>query len=400
MTLTPIGPVTNPLPSRMPRREPYLRIEWIDEITAAKGYLVVDKLVRGMATGGTRMRAGCTASEVADLARGMTNKTVAFDLPVGGAKGGIDFDPKDPRAKGVLTRFCDAMRPYLDNHWVTAEDLGVSQQSIDEVFAGLGMRQSFHAAIERSATPAATAERVAAGLNASAPGGLLGDVIGGYGVAQAALAAARVRDWTLGETEIAVQGVGTMGGAAAYYLHEAGAKVVALADATGTLYDPSGLEVPALLESRNRFGEIDRGIVGPGVQVLEREAVLGLSCDVLIPAAVSYALTLDNCEDVRASIVVEAANAATTPDAELSLAARGVAVLPDFIANAGAVAWAWWLLLGDVGEDYRDSFGRLAAVMRSKVTSLLTEWNPAEGPVRWAAEVDTRVDAGESLVIP
>ena len=400
MTLTPIGPASNSLPARLPRRDPYLRIEWIDDVTEAKGYLVVDKLVRGMATGGTRMRAGCTPTEVADLARGMTNKTVAFDLPVGGAKGGIDFDPKDPRAKGVLTRFCDAMRPYLDNHWVTAEDLGVTQQMVDEVFAALGMRQSFHAAIERSPNPAATAERVAAGLNASAPGGLLGDVIGGYGVAQAALAAAQVRGWTLGETEIAVQGVGTMGGAAAYYLHEAGATVVALADATGTLYDPAGLDVPALLESRNRFGEIDRSVVRPGVQVLGREAVLGLPCDVLIPAAVSYAITLDDCADVRASIVVEAANAATTPDAEMALTARGVAVLPDFIANAGAVAWAWWLLLGDVGDDYRDSFARLTSVMRSKVTALLTEWTPAAGPVRWAAEIDTRVDSGEPLVIP
>lgn len=400
MTLTPIGPASSSVPARVPRREPYLRIEWIDEITEAKGYLVVDKLVRGMATGGTRMRAGCTATEVADLARGMTNKTIAFDLPVGGAKGGIDFDPKDPRAKEVLTRFCDAMRPYLDNHWVTAEDLGVTQQMVDEVFAGLGMRQSFHAAIERSADPAATAARVEAGLNAAAPGGLLGDVIGGYGVAQAALAAAEVRGWLLGETEIAVQGVGTMGGAAAYYLHEAGAKVVALADAAGTLYHPDGLDVPALLESRDRFGEIDRAVVDAQVRRLPREAVLGLACDVLIPAAISYAITGAECGRVQASIVVEAANAATTPDAELLLTDRGVAVLPDFIANAGAVAWAWWLLLGHVGDDYRDSFALLREAMRTKITALLTEWTPGQGPVRWAAERDTRANTDEPLFIP
>lgn len=396
MTLTPIGPTT----VAPTAREPYLRIEWIDDVTEARGYLVIDKLVHGMATGGTRMRAGCTVDEVADLARGMTNKTAAFDLPIGGAKGGIDFDPKDPRAVGVLTRFCAAMRPYLDSHWVTAEDLGVSQQLIDEVFAHLGMRQSFHAAIERSADPAATASRVEAGLRAEAPGGLLGDVIGGYGVAQAALAAAESHGWILAETAIAVQGVGTMGGAAAYYLHQAGAKIVALADATGTLFDPDGLDVPALLDTRNRFGEIDRAAVDTRVQRLPRDAVLGLPCDVLIPAAVSYAITADRADQVKASVVVEAANAATTPDAEIDLAARGVLVLPDFIANAGAVAWAWWLLLGCVGDDYRDSFARLHAEMRGKVGELLAQWTPETGPLRWLAERDARAHSDEPLRIP
>ena len=71
---------------------------WTDPVTGATGYLVVHTLVSGIATGGTRMRAGCTMTEVEDLARGMANKTATFDLPVGGAKGGIDFDPKDPRA--------------------------------------------------------------------------------------------------------------------------------------------------------------------------------------------------------------------------------------------------------------------------------------------------------------
>src|SRR5699024_11390309 len=92
-------------------------------ISGATGYLVVHTLVSGLATGGLRMRAGCTLGEVEDLARGMATKTAAFGLPVGGAKGGIDFDPKDDRADEVLERFCSAMRPWLDSHWVTAEDL-------------------------------------------------------------------------------------------------------------------------------------------------------------------------------------------------------------------------------------------------------------------------------------
>ncbi|MGH8922645.1 MAG: Glu/Leu/Phe/Val dehydrogenase dimerization domain-containing protein, partial [Actinomycetes bacterium] len=110
--------------------EPLMRLTWTDPVTGAHGYLVVHSLVSGIATGGTRMRAGCTMGEVEDLARGMANKTATFNLPVGGAKGGVDFDPKDPRAFGVLTRFCEFLRPWLDARWVTAEDLGVPQHLI------------------------------------------------------------------------------------------------------------------------------------------------------------------------------------------------------------------------------------------------------------------------------
>lgn len=401
MTIIPINPGEPELAADRaptPRREPYLRMQWADEITGARGYLVIDTFVEGMATGGTRMRAGCTMSEVEDLARGMSAKTAAFDLPVGGAKGGIDFDPKDPRAVGVLTRFFDAMRPYLDRHWVTAEDLGVTQQLIDEVFARLGLGQSFHAAITRSPDPAATVRRVRAGLEASAPGGPLGDVIGGYGVAQACLAAARTRGRPVAQTSVAVQGIGTMGGAAAFYLHEAGMRVVALADAAGTLYDPAGLDVPALLATRDRFAEIDRDRLPSQVTCLPRQAVLHVDCDLLVPAAVSYAITEENCEQVGASIVVEAANAPTTEAAEHRLGTRGIAVVPDFVANAGAVAWAWWLLQGQVGDHYADSFARLAGEMTAKVTDLFATWGPGGAPMRRLAQRLTR-ESGE-LIVP
>ncbi|WP_406632890.1 Glu/Leu/Phe/Val dehydrogenase dimerization domain-containing protein [Amycolatopsis sp. WGS_07] len=366
--------------------EPLMKLTWTDPVTGARGYLVVHSLVSGVATGGTRMRAGCTVDEVADLARGMANKTAAFNLPVGGAKGGIDFDPKDPRATGVLTRFCEFLRPWLDASWVTAEDLGVPQHLIDEVFATLGLEQSYHAAIRRSADPARTLRRVQAGLNAPVPGGqLLGDVIGGYGVAQACLGAANTWGWAVPETTVAIQGIGTMGGGAAWYLHEAGMKVVAVADAAGTLYDPEGLDIPTLLDLRDRFGEVDRTRLPNGVQSLPREAVVAADADIFVPAAISYALRVDNENLVKAKVVVEAANAATTPEAEAALSARGVAVIPDFIANAGAAAWAWWLLLGEVGADPADSFLRLRNEMQAKVALILAEWHLDRVPPRVTA---------------
>lgn len=385
------------------RPQPYMRLHWTDSVTGAVGYLVVHTLRAGLATGGTRMRAGCTLPEVEDLARGMANKTATFDLPIGGAKGGIDFDPKDPRALGVLERFCEAMRPWIDAHWVTAEDLGVPQHLIDEVFEKLGMGQSYHAAIRRAADPAATLARVRAGLNAAVDGGfLLGDVIGGYGVAHACLAAAVSWGRSPADTTVAIQGIGTMGGAAAHYLHEAGMRVTTIADAAGTLHCADGLDVPALLALRDGYGEIDRSRLPAGVEQLPRAAVLATEADILVPAAISYAITPDNSFDVRAKVVVEAANAATTPEAEAMLAARGIPVLPDFVANAGAVAWAWWLLLGLVDDNPGNSFDRLRTIMHSKVALLLAAWTdhgvtPRDTGHRWADEPGTGAGA---VVIP
>ncbi|MGH3951905.1 MAG: Glu/Leu/Phe/Val family dehydrogenase [Pseudonocardiaceae bacterium] len=358
--------------------EPLVRVTWTDPVTGKQGYLVVHSLVSGIATGGTRMRAGCTLPEVEDLARGMAAKTATFNLPVGGAKGGIDCDPKDPEARGVLERFYTAMRPWLDAHWVTAEDLGVPQHLVDEVFVKLGLQQSYHAAISRSPDPQRTLQRVHAGLHAPVPGGLLlGDVIGGYGVAQACIGIASAWGWPAPDTTVAVQGIGTMGGGAAWYLHEAGMRIVAVADAAGTLFDPEGLDIPALLDLRDVYGEIDRTRLPAGVRELPRDAVVSIATDIFVPAAISYAITTDNVMQVTAKVVVEAANAATTPEAEAILTAREIPVVPDFVANAGAAAWAWWLLLGEVGAEPADSFIRLRNEMQTKVALLLADWDMA-----------------------
>lgn len=378
---------------------------WTDPVTGTHGFLVVHSLVGGIATGGTRIRAGCTMSEVSDLARRMTLKTAAFGLPVGGAKAGLDIDPHDPRALEVLERFFAAMMPWLEEHWVTAEDLGLSQADIDRIFQRLGLDQSYHAAIQRSAHPAQALQRVRDGMSVEAPGGLpLGDVIGGYGVAQACLGTINAFGWQLPDTTVAIQGIGTMGGSAAWFLHEAGVPVVAIADAAGTLYDARGLDIPELLALRDSYGEIDRSRVPDQVEHLPREAVLSLPANVLIPAAFSYALTTEAVPHVKARVVIEAANSATTTEAEELLAVRGIPVIPDFVANAGAAAWTWWLLRGLVGSDPQDSFDQLRTQMQAKVAFMLDEWNTsAVLPRRSAynfAEANHSALAGTRLTIP
>jgi glutamate dehydrogenase (NAD(P)+) len=240
-------------------------------------------------------------------------------------------------------------------------------------------------------------------LNAAVEGGFgLGDVIGGYGVAHACLAAAVWQGRPPAETTVAVQGLGTMGGSAAYYLHEAGMRVTTVADAAGTLHCADGLDIPALLNLRDGYGEIDRSRLPEGIEQLPRTTVLSSDVDILIPAAISYAITPDNSFDIRARVIVEAANAATTPEAEAMLAARGVPVLPDFVANAGAVAWAWWLLLGQVDDTPQNSCDRLRTTMHAKVAQLLVAWSdqgitPRETGHHWA---DNPSPITAAVVIP
>jgi glutamate dehydrogenase (NAD(P)+) len=125
--------------------------------------------------------------------------------------------------------------------------------------------------------------------------------------------------------------------------------------------------------------------VAAHVRRLPRSAVISTPADILVPAAISYAITPDNSFDVAAKVVVEAANAATTPEAEAMLTARNVPVVPDFVANAGAAAWAWWLLLGQVGADPADSFHRLRTEMHEKVGLLLERWTVDGVPPRQTA---------------
>lgn len=364
--------------------EPFLQVIWNDRVTGARGYAVIDRLVGRFATGGTRMRAGCTLDEVRDLARRMSVKTGALDLPVGGAKGGIDFDPQEPTARQVLTRYVRAMQPLLDAYWTTAEDLGVPQPFLDGIFEELGLGMSLRAAIVRSDDPDAALARIRRAYSVEVDGMLLADVVGGYGVAQATrIALDELEDAPTGPRAV-VQGFGSMGGATARYLVRNGVRVVGVVDAGGCIVNPEGLDVDRLLQARTTYGEIDRTALGAGDRELPLAAWLSIEADVLVPAAISYAITEDNGDDVTARLVVEAANVPVTPEAERRLLDRGILVIPDFVANAGAAGWAWWTLLGEV-ETATESFEKLAGQMQETVPPIVRAWRSGEASPRAAA---------------
>jgi len=344
---------------------------WRDTESDATGYLVIDRLVRGVSSGGLRMRAGCTIDEVRGLARGMTLKeAIHFEegaryVPLGGAKGGIDFDPYHPEADGVLRRFLQAMAAMIATHWTMGEDFGVQQATIDALLPDVGLRSSIQAAEQVVDDPPTARERMATAFASVVDGISLDELVGGYGVAESALAAMERRGVAAEGATAVIQGFGSMGGATARYLAAAGVKVVGIVDVEGVVYNEAGLDVEALLRTRSAKGNVDRSALRPEDQQLDSTAWLSIDADVLVPAAVSYCIDETNQAQVKARLIVEAANMPVTPEAEALLAARGVEVSPDFVANSATNAWWWWVFFGDVDGTPEQSFAKISDRMRS-----------------------------------
>lgn len=370
-----------------PSPAPLISLTWTDHVTGTKGYLVVDRLVRGVSSGGLRMREGCTLAEVTGLARGMSMKeALHYDaddararyIPLGGAKGGIDCDPRDPRAYGVLVRYLRAVRPYVESVWTTGEDLGLSQDLVDRAAAEAGLVSTIQAVYPLLDDEAAARRRLADAFAVTVDGIGLDELVGGCGVAEAALVALDRAGLAPGDARVSVQGLGTMGGATARFLAGAGLTVVAVADVKGTIANPAGLDVEALLAARDAHGTVDRSVLREADRELPADAWLAADADVLVPAAVSYAVDAVNQASVRARWVVEAANMPVLPEAEALLARRGITVLPDVVVNSGTNAWWWWTLFGDVGADAHEAFGHTRRAMRALVGRVL-ERAEAEG---------------------
>lgn len=364
---------TIPAPVRVLSEDaPFLHATWNDDQTSACGYVVIDRLITGIATGGMRMRPGCTLAEVTDLAREMTLKMGAFGIHVGGAKGGIDFDPAAPEAAEVRVRFLRAVRPLLERYWVTAGDLGTQQAQLDLAFAEIGLgNTSFHAAMVRAPDEPQVRTRVQQAFSTPMDGLYLCELIGGFGVAKATLAGLEHLGVPVRSATAVIQGFGAMGGSTALYLARAGVKVVGVTDVLGMILNKDrGLDVELMLSARTRGGIIDRSALRSDDVELDGDIWLSQKVEVLVPAAVSYSITADNCDLIQARLIVEAANVPTTAEAEQRLLNRGVVMIPDFLANTGAAAGAWWVILGEVdGPD--GAYARLSAQIRPLVVHLM-----------------------------
>ena len=381
----------------MGQGEPYLRVVWTDRETGRHGYVVIDRLIRGISGGGTRVRRGVTLEEVERLARTMSHKNGALNVPSGGAKAGLDCDLSEPGGRELLVRFVRAMRPLLETRWATAEDLGVTQEELDSVFEEVGLGLSVYAGLKVTGDFDAAMARIRRGLGVKVEGIGLADLIGGYGAAEAAAAALEHLGRPVQGATAVVQGFGSMGGGTARYLARSGVKVVGAVDVRGCLVDPRGLDVERLLAHRSSSGEIDRSSLPAGATERPREEWLDIDCDVLVPAALGDVLTEANADAVKAAVVVEAANIPTTEAAGRRLWERSVVVVPDFVANSAANGWWWTVMLGILEPTEEAAYGWARETIRSTVGRLLALSEERSVTPREAAEMIANQNA-DSLV--
>ncbi|MHB8764378.1 MAG: Glu/Leu/Phe/Val family dehydrogenase [Deferrisomatales bacterium] len=299
-----------------------------DARTGMRGYLVLDNSARGMAKGGVRMQPDLALSDVLRLARTMTWKNAAADLPLGGAKGGIVADPRDPNREAIIRAYARALRCVIPREYAFGLDMGLTETDAALVVDELGDRKA------STGKPACL-------------GGIPYDqlMVTGFGVVEAAEVALQVAGRSLAGARVVIQGFGSVGKGVARYCREKGAVVVGVSDLPRALWDPAGLDVEHLLEVKGRTGSLVSARCGTDLPLGEE---LFLEADLLVPCARGDVIGTHNADRIRAGLVVEGANFATSREAQARLHERGVRFVPDFIANAGGVISAYLELIDGI----------------------------------------------------
>lgn len=319
--------------------KPYLTLEWNDTKSDAKGWLCIHNLVKGAAGGGIRMHPSVTRQEVERLALGMAYKYNAIESETtGGCKGGIVYDSRKPDAYDVLKRYITAMRPYVDLGLGIGSDLGTSYDDVLQIFEELGMR--YPQTHSQAAMPdfRRGQQAVMDFQTQKIDGFFVNDVVTGYGVAFAADEAwSFVEDRRTGGVSVIVQGFGCVGASCAAKLAAMGYIVVGIADAKQFVYCAQGLDIQKLILSKDKFGVMDLERIEHTYEVTENSRWLDYPCDILIPAALEDVINSRTAPLVKARLVVEGANIPTDADGDRILYEKKIDVVPDFIANMGAI---------------------------------------------------------------
>lgn len=301
------------------------------QVKVFTGFRVQHNVARGPAKGGVRFHPNLTLDEVRALASWMTWKTATVNIPYGGAKGGIVCDPKR-MSRGELERmtrrYTAEILPILGpERDIPAPDVYTDAQTMVWIM-------DTYTTLSGNASPACvTGKPVALGGSEGRSDAT------GRGCMIVIEEACKVKKLSLRGASVAIQGFGNVGSTAARILAEKKAKIVALSDSRGGVYNPRGIDPLKALRYKERSGSV----VGmPGASRISNEELLALKCDILIPAALENVITLHNADQIKAKIVAEGANGPTTPHADEVLARRGILVLPDILTNAGGVTVSYF----------------------------------------------------------
>ena len=301
------------------------------EIEVFTGYRVQYNITLGPAKGGIRYHPDVSLDEVTALAAWMTWKCAVAHIPFGGGKGGIVCDPTkmSRRELEALTRryvaeIIDLIGPEKD---VPAPDVNTN----DQIMAWVMDTYSMH--VGHTATAVVTGKPIEMG------GSLGRREATGRGVMIVTREAAKHLGLDIQRATVAVQGFGNVGSVSADLLAKIGARVVAVTDWKGGVYNPKGLDVPKLIEYARDHKTVD-GF--PGADRLTNDQLWALDVDILIPAALENQIAMENAPTIKAKIITEGANGPTTPDAHRYLHDHGVFVIPDILANSGGVTTSYF----------------------------------------------------------
>ncbi len=326
-------------------REATLTVETTHGMETFPAYRVQFNNARGPYKGGIRFHPAADLDEVKALAAAMAVKCAVVNVPLGGAKGGITFDPKTYEStdiEKIARAYVRAMAPHLGSDIdIPAPDV----YTTPEIMAW--MLDEYEAVTGKSDPGMITGKPLALG------GSIGRDTATAQGGAFVLAAYAAEHDIKPQGRTVAVQGFGNAGAAIAKLLHSAGYTIVALSDSRGTLYSERGLD-PYRVEAAKHSGETvtalycsgsvcnEELMTREGVEVLPAEAILGVRCDILVPAALDNQLRVDTAPGVNASLILELANNPTTPEADAQLTERGITIIPDVLANAGGVTVSYF----------------------------------------------------------
>jgi glutamate dehydrogenase/leucine dehydrogenase len=355
-------------------KRPEIVFEWKDAETEAEGWVVINSLRGGAAGGGTRMRSGLDKREVESLAKTMEVKFTVAGPAIGGAKSGINFDPKDPRKEGVLKRWYAAVTPLLKNYYGTGGDLNVDEiHEVIPMTENCGVLHPQEGVLNGHFKPSDEQrknriEQLKSGVLKVIENPLLSpdvdrkyvvaDMITGYGVAQSIQHYYNIWGGSLKGKKVLVQGWGNVASAGAYYLAQEGALIVGIIDRVGGLIKPEGFtfeEIKALYLNKNG-NELNHE------NLLSYEdmnaQIWDLKADVFIPCAGSRMITQNQLDRMIKAGVEVISSGANVPFADPQIffgpiaehADKNISIIPDFISNCGMARVFAYLMSSDLNE--------------------------------------------------
>jgi glutamate dehydrogenase (NAD(P)+) len=373
--------------NRFETKAPEIVFEWHDSETPAKGWVVINSLRGGAAGGGTRMRKGLDRREVESLAKTMEVKFSVSGPAIGGAKSGIDFDPADPRKDAVLRRWYKAVMPLLKTYYGTGGDLNVDEvHEVIPITESYGLWHPQEGVVNGHFEPSESARIQKVGqlrlgvkkvvedpryTPAVDRKFVVADLVTGWGVAESVLHYYRIYGGSAKGKRVIVQGWGNVGSAAAYYLAQAGAKVVGIIDRDGGLLNTEGFGVEQVRELfLNKRGN---ALEAHGMLAFERvnREIWSVGAEVFLPCAASRLVTREQVDALVNGGLEVVASGANVPFADAEIfygptyehADAKVAVIPDFIANCGMARAFAFLMQGNVEISDEAIFGDVSATV-------------------------------------